>query len=357
MRESIPDMRTTATGALSSGVSSPQTSATTESQRMAVAFSFIVIGRNQLATIGPCLDSVFAAARNKGFTSFEVIYVDSKSTDGSAEWVRERYTDAVRLVHLCGEMNAGIARNVGAALASGEILFFIDGDMEIEAGFLGEALDVRQRLVHPVITGQLPERLYDSKGQFLGDAPDRYRVLARGFGVELGGVFLIDSALFASVGGFCPELRVTEDLDLGLRLASRGVRVLRIPHPIATHHTVEYFDLARLASMFRDGSLFYPGALFRRHLTNRSYLPILLSHQRPTMVLVLSVILAITVHPAWIIPYLAYIAAKNLRRPRVSFLQDLIGTSARGICFLLGLAFFYPRPILASKIDFVASER
>src|SRR5690606_28067093 len=131
-----------------------------ESSEMSVRISFVVIARNQAATISACLKSVFRAAESAILTGFEVIYVDSDSTDGSVALVRELFHDAVRVVRLTGIMNAAIARNVGASVATGDALFFVDGDMELDQCALDKALDEGRGLVHPVVMGQLPEKLY-----------------------------------------------------------------------------------------------------------------------------------------------------------------------------------------------------
>jgi len=321
---------------------------------MSVRISFIVIARNQVRTIDACLESVFLAARTANLEWFEAIYVDSNSTDGSIAKVHDRFRDGVHVVRLTGAMNAAIARNVGASVARGNVLFFVDGDMEIDRDFLREALDAERKLVHPVVTGQLPEKLYDSRGEFMADSSDRYRIKRREFRGDLGGVFLVDRALFERIGRFAAELRCNEDLDLGLRLAEAGAPPLALPHPIAVHHTVDYFSWTRVIPMIRDGSLFYPSVIFRRHVTNRHYLPVLASRQRPTGVFVASLVLGTLVHPLWLFLFLAYVGVKNARRPNVSFLQDLVGTTAGSVCFLIGLLFFRPHPVPTESISFEA---
>src|SRR5690606_31779347 len=101
---------------------------------------------------------VFAAAAQRGLPSFEVIYVDSASSDGTCELVAERYRERVRIARLTGTMNAAIARNVGAEVATGETLMFLDGDMELDPDFLKAALDPEYRPLHPLMSGQLPEK-------------------------------------------------------------------------------------------------------------------------------------------------------------------------------------------------------
>lgn len=319
--------------------------------------SFIVIARNQAATICASLESTRRAAQTAGVRAFETIYVDSDSSDGSVQSVLERFGESVSVVRLTGARNAGIGRNVGAKCASGRALFFIDGDMEVDPEFLRTALHpLRHDLVHPIVTGQLPEKLYDRQGKFLRDAPDRYQIRGRTHRAEPGGVFLIDRSLFARVGEFAAELRCNEDIDLGLRLARLSKLTLALPQPIALHHTVDHLDWQRLWQMIRDGSLLYPGVLFRRHVTNWHHVPILFSSQRSTLVLLASCASAAYANPAWLLLYITYLCVKHVRRPHLSLAQDMVGTTARSLGFVLGLIGFYPAKVPADSITFARCE-
>jgi hypothetical protein len=67
--------------------------------------------------------------------------------------------------------------------------------------------------------------------------------------------------------------------------------------------------------------------------------------------------LGATSHPAWFAPFFVYVAAKNLRRSNVSFVQDLVGVTARSVCFLAGIVMFFPPPVPPEAIAYdVASE-
>lgn len=318
--------------------------------------SFIVIARNQAATIVDCIASAMHAASEASLTRFEVIYVDSSSRDGSIERVRARFPSDVRVVRLTGVMNAAIARNVGASLATGAVLFFIDGDMVLEPSFLLHALDAQRRLVHPIVTGQLPEMLYDGEGNMVGSAPDRYKISRRHLRSAVGGIFLVSREVFDRSGGFTTGFRCNEDLDLGLRLARNGAKTLAIPHPAAMHHTVDYFDWTRLRASLMDGSMFFPSAIFRRHVTNRYYWPVFFSQQRATATLLLGTALGLAAHPGWFAAFPAYVAAKNLRSPGASFTQNFVGTLMRSVCFLVGLVCFFPKAVPKDRITYVEME-
>ena len=62
--------------------------------------SIIIISRNQIETIDRCLTSVQVATKAAGLDRYEVVFVDSKSTDGTPERVRERLGKDVTIVRL-----------------------------------------------------------------------------------------------------------------------------------------------------------------------------------------------------------------------------------------------------------------
>ena len=83
--------------------------------------SVIIPNRNGGATIGRCLEALFASA----YARFEVLVVDDCSEDDSARIVSAFPCGLLRLETHQG---AARARNVGALHSRGRILFFIDAD-------------------------------------------------------------------------------------------------------------------------------------------------------------------------------------------------------------------------------------
>jgi cellulose synthase/poly-beta-1,6-N-acetylglucosamine synthase-like glycosyltransferase len=310
--------------------------------------SVVLIGRDIRALVERGTASAFDAAQTLASSS-EVIYVDSRSTDGTVGALRARFGEVLHIVELTGEMNAGIARNAGAAVARGDVLFFVDGDVEVAPEFLKAVMRDDGSLVHPVVAGQLPEVLYDRNWTPIGPVPDRHRIEKPTYSPNLGGVFAVERRVFEEVGGFAPEMRINEDLDLGLRLAARGYQVLHVPIPMGTHHTMEYFDWRRLWRRVCRGDLFYPGVTMRRHWGSAAYWCLATTLHRPTAVLLLTLALAVAFTPWFLLVYVTFIFAKNFRRARVSLLQDFAGTALSSLCALVGAALFFPRPPSAER--------
>src|SRR5213592_910356 len=119
----------------------------------------VAIGRNEGERLRRCLDSVGAAAA--------VVYVDSASTDGSVALARSRGVEVVEL-DLSIPFSAARARNEGLERLlqldpSLEFVQFVDGDCELDAGWLARAtaaLKARPELA--VVCGRRRERFPDA---------------------------------------------------------------------------------------------------------------------------------------------------------------------------------------------------
>lgn len=91
--------------------------------------SVIVPAFNAEASLGACLDSL----QNQSMRPLEIIVVDDASTDTSAWLATERGALVIRMLANGGP---GLARNAGAAAASGDIFAFIDADCVAQPDWL-----------------------------------------------------------------------------------------------------------------------------------------------------------------------------------------------------------------------------
>lgn len=87
-------------------------------------------------------DAIISAQQSSPEIEHEIIIVDNNSPDDSGARLRDHFgpaqNDALRIVEM--ETNSGFAaaNNVGAAMASGEILFFLNPDTLVKPGALAE---------------------------------------------------------------------------------------------------------------------------------------------------------------------------------------------------------------------------
>lgn len=200
--------------------------------RPATEVGVVVIGRNEGDRLRRCLESVVGK-------EIIVFYVDSGSTDGSIELARRYEAEVVALdtsVPFC----AARARNVGfqSLLESHpqlKYVQFIDGDCEIIGDWLSHAVkSLQERPDHAIVTGWLREKfpdasIYNSLGEL------EWNFSSAGEVEAVGGIFMIRSEAFDSVGGFDATIAAGEEPELCQRLIREGWRLIKLDREMALH--------------------------------------------------------------------------------------------------------------------------
>jgi glycosyltransferase involved in cell wall biosynthesis len=194
-------------------------------QQMNPDISVIIPVFNQAQFVGEAIESALVQTRSP----LEVIVVDDGSTDGTPEVLQTFAPDPrVRLIR---QQNGGVAvaRNAGAAAASGQFFAFLDAD---DIWLPGKLERQRERfanepdlsLVHCGVEEftdkDLPgcERVDGMEGSI---APEllffnRTVLLGGGSGV------MVSAKLFIELGGFDGRMSTSADWDFFYRCASRG---------------------------------------------------------------------------------------------------------------------------------------
>ena len=213
--------------------------------------SVVIVTKNEADRVEGCIESVFTAAR-RAVDSFEVILVDSRSTDGTVERACAYPITVVRL-SAADRLSPGAGRRVGARYARGEELLHVDGDMHLTETWLTAAVEtLREEPSVAAVRGCLNEA-------------DRTTVEDLD---TVGGLTLFDAAALATVGGFDPYLRSNEDLDVGLKLTEAGHRIVRLPVVSAVHPVGG--GLTEPFRRWRAGYYFGPGQAMRKWLSSPS---------------------------------------------------------------------------------------
>ena len=165
-------------------------------------------------------------------SNYEVVVVD----DGSAVDLRSVLTPSAYRYALRVERqdNAGsaAARQLGAEQASGDVLLFVDDDMEVSPDFVESHLAANRDDDRLVVLGRrragrtspgmpLVERYRLQTGDRLSEKVRTGRLEVTGEFLYTGNLSMSRS-LFTEVGGFDPDLLLIHDAELGIRLEKAG---------------------------------------------------------------------------------------------------------------------------------------
>jgi len=123
--------------------------------RNVTAASIVIVSWDGVHFLEQLLPSVAAAVREHG-GDHEIIVVDNGSTDGTADWLRLQWP-LVKIVTL--PENRFFVRGIaaGVAVASKDVLVFLNNDMVVQPGFLRPLLD---GLRDPAVFGVSAEVLF-----------------------------------------------------------------------------------------------------------------------------------------------------------------------------------------------------
>lgn len=307
--------------------------------------SFIVIGRNVENTILCCIDSIYKCADTIGLLNFEVLYVDSLSTDLTMTKL-EKYISVRKFIIHKG-YNAATARNIGAKEAKGESLFFLDADMELQPMFLTDVLAKNLTYKSDYLSGDLINYYYKHDNfSFINSAPYFGNKLnADQIESVVGGVFFISKHLYESIQGMNNYYNRCEDYDFGLRLARKGVRLTRLKETAVIHHTVSYIDFRRMKGMLLSGDFLYVGLLNREHILNPHFWYLFIRNSYSFITLVISLLLIPFVGFYSLILYLLLILVKaNFQKVRVNhtIINFIIYFVLRDLQEFFGMTLFFP---------------
>ncbi len=191
--------------------------------------AIVAIGRNEGERLKSCLRAAVGFART-------VVYVDSGSTDGSAEFARGL---GCHLVEMKPPFSAARARNEGFACAmsferDAAFVQFVDGDCTLVAGWLERGMAaLNERMDVGVVCGHVREihpeasvynRLFDLEWR---QRPGEIKAC--------GGIFMVRPVVFRAVGGFRPDVIAAEDNEFCVRVRRMDEKIVLLDTAMVWH--------------------------------------------------------------------------------------------------------------------------
>lgn len=192
----------------------------------------VAIGRNEGERLRKCLASVLGTAR-------AIVYVDSASTDGSAQMAREMGAAVVELDEST-PFTPGRARNEGfrrlrELVPDLAYVQFVDGDCEIVAGWLEKAAAFLNS--HPdvaVVSGRRRER-YPERTIYNTLMAIEWDSHPLGEAKACGGDALMRVEVFAAMNGYHFDLMAGEEPELCIRMRGAGWRIWFLDEHLTWH--------------------------------------------------------------------------------------------------------------------------
>lgn len=209
--------------------------------------SIVIASHEGMEYLPGCLESVFAQT----YSSFEVIFVDSASTDGSLDYVMAEYP-MVKVIRSEENLGFGKGNNLGAAAARGRYILFLNPDTIVTKDFLTALV---QELEENPGVGAAQSKIMQASNHGIVDSAGAYLTwtgiwvhLKRGEpdesigndSVEVlgacGTCLLVRRDLFEKMAGFDPDFFVYfDDADFSWRVWLRGFGVVMVPRSVIYH--------------------------------------------------------------------------------------------------------------------------
>jgi GT2 family glycosyltransferase/peptidoglycan/xylan/chitin deacetylase (PgdA/CDA1 family) len=220
-------------------------------------FSIIIPTFNRRHLLAECLARVFS--QDFPPNEYEVIVVVDGSTDGTLQLLRS-FNPNCRFKFI-EQSNTGpaAARNLGAEIATGNYLLFIDDDIICNSQLLTKHLAAHSNASPAVVHGPIyispdsPQTIVTASTKSWYEAYYSKLNATRPLNVIEDGFLISNASIprqsFLSSGGFDPELPLLEDFELGLRLQKLGMPFVYQP----TALVYEKFAKRTHTFLARDG--------------------------------------------------------------------------------------------------------
>lgn len=158
----------------------------------------------------------------------EIIVVDDGSSQKACDTLHDMQSDFLVIVENDPPHGPSLARNLGISLSQGKTIFFLDDDDEFLPHYIREIVEARKKLPENCVygfssalkrtpTGDEPLKRVRHQSEVRGEG---HPLSSRLAGLGMG--FWIDLNAMNDAGGLDGNLRVNEDTELCIRLASQG---------------------------------------------------------------------------------------------------------------------------------------
>lgn len=216
-----------------------------------ILVSVIVLNWNGSHFLGECLGSLL----NQDYSEYEVLLVDNGSTDGSVEFVKEKFGKNPNLKVIALKMNYGFSKgnNIGIEYAKGDYVIILNNDTKVKENFITELVKTAESDCQ---IGSVGCKILFKNGnlwfsqKFMNEGfivpfflqtlvEERIETISKSFAINLsnsGCAVLYRKSVLDEVGPFDEDFWSNwEDWDLGYRINLAGYKSVYIPMALVNH--------------------------------------------------------------------------------------------------------------------------
>ena len=211
--------------------------------------SIVIVNFNGREFLSECLLTLL----DTDYPNYEVVVVDNASTDGSFAEIELSFGSDSRIKLVRNSENVGHSEgcNIGARIAKGRYIVFLDSDTEFKAeNWLWELVKVMENdgtvglAQAKLVLSEDKSRLdyvcvaVDALGTWAANYGSKEEMLGENFEIlaASSGCCIIRREVFNQVGGFDADYFIyDDDTDLSLRARLLGYRILFVPSASVIH--------------------------------------------------------------------------------------------------------------------------
>ena len=250
----------------------------------------------------------------------QIIVADSLSTDNTRELALAKDVMVVCLDNP-RDRCCGIGHQLGWLYSEGDYLLLLDGDMELEPGFLDTAVAFLEQ--NPEYAGVAGSVEMDDAAnyEFKSRKQRLHLIYPQGDTDHLGGGGLYRRSAIEAIGYLTNlNLHGYEEAELGIRLQAAGYKLRRLSAPYFRHASYTMPTFKMLAYRWKNGFLWAPGELLRNAWGKKHFsaaFRIVRNELIFTIYLLMLIAALISCQPPFIVfallPLLLFIAAKAFK--------------------------------------------
>ena len=195
---------------------------------MAPAVSVVMCIKNVENSIGACIKSIL----EQTFENFEIVIIDDLSTDNTKKIIETFNDGRIKYFHNPEWLGISKSRNKGVKYATGDFIFFTDGDCMVSRNWVDEGIRFFKIPDYLGVEGKIYYVSKDFEPTFSDCVLEN-----RNGGNFMTGSMAYRKIIIEKVGGFDEKLNYLEDRDIALRVMKHG-KIIFNPNMVVYHPRV-----------------------------------------------------------------------------------------------------------------------